>query len=151
MQKSLSVYLKWQLREQSLFKLSEEVVESVSPMLYKVTGAGHSVCVWGGGGGGSVSVKGQSSMVHGAKERGEGGRRELSFLTAWCWKLSFSLLVLAWRWQQIEEAMWRVGGITCNAEVMPTVIFIVGTPQLWETKFKKEIQKIILYENMIFK
>ncbi len=41
-------------------------------MLYKVTGAGHSVCVCGGGGGGggSVSVKGQSSIVHGAKERG---------------------------------------------------------------------------------
>ncbi len=33
-------------------------------MLYKVTGAGHSVCVGGGG----VS-EGQSSMVHGAKER----------------------------------------------------------------------------------
>ncbi len=32
-------------------------------MLYKVTGAGHSVCVgWGGS-------EGQSSMVHGAKER----------------------------------------------------------------------------------
>ncbi len=55
-------------------------------MLYKVTGAGHSVCVcvcvcvcgWVGWG-----SEGQSSMVHGAKER-RGGRdgRELSFLTA---------------------------------------------------------------------
>ncbi len=36
-------------------------------MLYKVTGAGHSVCVGGGGGGGES--EGQSSMVHGAKER----------------------------------------------------------------------------------
>ncbi len=34
-------------------------------MLYKVTGAGHSVCVCGGGG----KSEGQSSMVHGAKER----------------------------------------------------------------------------------
>ncbi len=32
-------------------------------MLYKVTGAGHSVCVWGGG------SEGQSSMVHGVKEK----------------------------------------------------------------------------------
>ncbi len=40
-------------------------------MLYKVTGAGHSVCVWGGVG----WLEGQSSMVHGAKER-RGERRE---------------------------------------------------------------------------
>ncbi len=37
-------------------------------MLYKVTGACHGVCVGGG------ESEGQSSMVHGAKERG--GRRE---------------------------------------------------------------------------
>ncbi len=47
-------------------------------MLYKVTGAGHSVCVCvcvcGGWGGGS---EGQSSMVHGAKERRCGGGVEL--------------------------------------------------------------------------
>ncbi len=71
-------------------------------MLYKVTGAGHSVravcvCVsgwvWyvGGGGGGG----GQSSVLRGVRE-GAGGR-EFSCLTAWWMKLSFSLLVLAWR------------------------------------------------------
>ncbi len=60
-------------------------------MLYKVTGAGHCECV-------CEESEGQSSMVHGAKEReGGGDGRELSFLTAWCMKLSFSLLVLAWR------------------------------------------------------
>ncbi len=69
-------------------------------MLYKVTGACHSVCVcvcvWcaGGGGGGG----GQSSVVHGVREgRGCKDGREFSFLTAWWMKLSFSLLVLAWR------------------------------------------------------
>ncbi len=72
-------------------------------MLYKVTGAGHSVCVcvcvwvgvvcgwwcgvWGAGG----------SEFSGAWcKRGEGGQdgREFSFLTAWWMKLSFSL----WSW-----------------------------------------------------
>ncbi len=47
----------------------------------------------GGGGGG-----GQSSVVRGVREgRGSKDRREFSFLTAWWIKLSFSLLVLAWR------------------------------------------------------
>ncbi len=43
-------------------------------MLYKVTGAGHSVCV----------CVCQSSVVRGVRERGEGGKdgREFSFLTA---------------------------------------------------------------------
>ncbi len=43
-------------------------------MLYKVTGAGHSVCVGG---------RGQSSVVRGVRE-GRGGKvgREFSFLTA---------------------------------------------------------------------
>ncbi len=67
-------------------------------MLYKVTGACHSVCVcvcvcvWCPGRGG------QSSVVRGVRE-GRGGKdgREFSFLTAWWMKLSFSLLVLAWR------------------------------------------------------
>ncbi len=27
-----------------------------------------------------------------------------------------------------------------------SVIFIIGTPQLWETESKKEIQKITLYD-----
>ncbi len=89
-------------------------------MRYKVTGAGHSVCVCVGGGGGV-----RASEFSGAwGKRGEGGqgRREFSFLTAWWMKLSFSLLVLAWRLRVSslmaagEEAMWRVGGITCNAE-----------------------------------
>ncbi len=68
-------------------------------MLYKVTGACYSVClcvcvcvccVRGAGG--------QSSVVRGVRE-GRGGKdgREFSFLTAWWMKLSFSLLVLAWR------------------------------------------------------
>ncbi len=50
-------------------------------------------CGGGGGGGG-----GQSSVVRGVRE-GRGGKdgREFSFLTAWWMKLSFSLLVLAWR------------------------------------------------------
>ncbi len=50
-----------------------------------------SECGWGGGGG-------QSSVVRGVREgrRGKDGR-EFSFLTAWWMKLSFSLLVLAWR------------------------------------------------------
>ncbi len=44
---------------------------------------------------------GQSSVVRGVRQ-GRGGRggkdgREFSFLTAWWMKLSFSLLVLAWR------------------------------------------------------
>ncbi len=79
----------------------------------QVTGACLSVCVWvcvcvcvsvsvsvsvrvvGGGwwwGGG------QSSVIRGVRE-GRGGKdgREFSFLTAWWMKLSFSLLVLAWR------------------------------------------------------
>ncbi len=64
-------------------------------MLYKVTGACHSVCVCvcGVRGGG-----GQSSVVRGVRE-GRGGKdgREFSFLTAWWMKLSFSLLVLARR------------------------------------------------------
>ncbi len=49
--------------------------------------------VWCGGGGG-----GQSSVIRGVRE-GRGGKdgREFSFLTAWWMKLSFSLLVLAWR------------------------------------------------------
>ncbi len=66
-------------------------------MLYKVTGAGHSVCVWvwcgcgvGVGGGGGVGV-----VCGGAG--GDKDGREFSFLTAWWMKLSFSLLVLAWR------------------------------------------------------
>ncbi len=44
---------------------------------------------WGGG---------QSSVIPWGK-RGRGGKdgREFSFLTAWWMKLSFSLLVLAWR------------------------------------------------------
>ncbi len=48
-------------------------------MLYKVTGAGHSVCVWGGGG----RSERQSSVVRGVRE-GRGGKvgREFSFLTA---------------------------------------------------------------------
>ncbi len=66
-------------------------------MLYKVTGACHSVCVcvcgWCVGGC-------QSSVVHGVRE-GRGGEgkdgRKFSFLTAWWMKLSFSLLVLAWK------------------------------------------------------
>ncbi len=65
-------------------------------MLYKVTGACHSVCVCvcvvcGAGG-----VRVQWCMV---VREGRGGKdgREFSFLTAWWMKLSFSLLVLAWR------------------------------------------------------
>ncbi len=90
-------------------------------MVYKVTGACHSVCVcvcgwvwcagggggvWGAGGGPLTSSSvvqllvqwGQSSVVRGVRE-GRGGKdgREFSFLTAWWMKLSFSLLVLAWR------------------------------------------------------
>ncbi len=45
---------------------------------------------------GSQRVRVQWCM--GQKRGGGGGdRRELSFLTAWCMKLSFSLLVLTWR------------------------------------------------------
>ncbi len=91
-------------------------------MLYKVTGACHSVsvsvCVWV-----VVVVGGQSSVVRGVREgRGGKDRREFSFLTAWWMKLSFSLLVLAWRLRSLllMVADWRscvsVGGITCNAE-----------------------------------
>ncbi len=52
------------------------------------------------GGGGGDGGGGQSSVVRGVREeRGGGGKdgREFSFLTAWWMKLSFSLLVLAWR------------------------------------------------------
>ncbi len=56
---------------------------------------------------------------------GRGGKdgREFSFLTAWWMKLSFSLLVLAWRLRsllpdgsRLKKVVCRVGGITCNAE-----------------------------------
>ncbi len=91
----------------------------------QVTGACLSVCVWvcvsvcvsvwvsecececececGGwwvvGGGGGVGVRVQWFV--GVRE-GRGGKdgREFSFLTAWWMKLSFSLLVLAWRTPQ---------------------------------------------------
>ncbi len=53
-------------------------------MLYKVTGAGHSVCVCVcvcvGGGGGCQRVRVQWCM--GQKRGGGGDGRELSFLTA---------------------------------------------------------------------
>ncbi len=56
------------------------------------------MCVWVGGGGGGGGGGGQSSVVRGVREgrRGKDGR-EFSFLTAWWMKLTFSLLVLAWR------------------------------------------------------
>ncbi len=65
----------------------------------------------------------QSSVVRGVRE-GRGGKdgREFSFLTAWWMKLSFSLLVLAWRLRSLLpdgsrlKKLCRVGGITCNAE-----------------------------------
>ena len=48
----------------------------------------------------------------------------MSFLTAWGMKLSLALLVLAQRlhslppwWHQTEEAVRRVLGITCDAEI----------------------------------
>ncbi len=58
-------------------------------------------------------------------KRGEGGgkdRREFSFLTAWWMKLSFSLLVLAWRLCSLLPDGSRlkklcVGCITCNVAV----------------------------------
>ncbi len=55
MQKSLSVYLRWQSSESSLYSNCRmRYLNEVSPMLYKVTGAGHRVCVCvcvcGGGG-----------------------------------------------------------------------------------------------------
>ncbi len=78
------------------------------------------MCVWegggGGGGGGGVVVVGGGgggvrvqwwwwwSEFSGAWVReGRGGKdgRELSFLTAWWIKLSFSLLVLAWRLRRL--------------------------------------------------
>ncbi len=57
------------------------------------------VCVFGwvvGGGGG---VGSEFSDSWGKRGEGGGGKdgREFSFLTAWWMKLSFSLLVLAWR------------------------------------------------------
>ncbi len=52
-------------------------IHTFKSSLYKVTGAGHSVCGMGGWGGG------QSSVVRGVRE-GRGGKvgREFSFLTA---------------------------------------------------------------------
>ncbi len=50
-------------------------------------------CGCGVGVGVGVGVGG-GSMVHGEKERGGGDGRELSFRTAWCMRLSFSLLDL---------------------------------------------------------
>ncbi len=46
----------------------------------------------------TLNTNSQSSVVRGVRE-GRGGKdgREFSFLTAWWMKLSFSLLVLAWR------------------------------------------------------
>ncbi len=60
----------------------------------QVTGARLSVSVGGGGG-----VGWGSEFSDSWGKRGEGGKdgREFSFLTAWWMKLSFSLLVLAWR------------------------------------------------------
>ncbi len=51
------------------------------------------------GGGGGVWGVGGSEFSGAWCKRGEGGKdgREFSFLTAWWMKLSFSLLVLAWR------------------------------------------------------
>ncbi len=90
-------YLKWQ-KEQSIFRLSEEVVEWGQSNAVQSDWCWSQcvcvcVCVCGGGGGGS-----EGSVVHGVRE-GRGGTvgREFSFLTAWWLKLSFSLLVLAWR------------------------------------------------------
>ncbi len=62
-------------------------------MLYKVTGAGHSVCVcvcvWGGGGGGCVGAwvvvgeGGQSSVVRGVREERGGGARTGGSSASW--------------------------------------------------------------------
>ncbi len=97
-------------------------------MLYKVTGACHSVCVcewvWGVGCVVCGVRGGQSSVVRGVREGRGGGkdRREFSFLTAWWMKLSFSLLVLAWRLCSLLPDGSRlkklcVGCITCNVAV----------------------------------
>ncbi len=85
----------------------------IIPVLHKVTGAG--------GGGGVVS---EFSVAWGKKRgRGGKGRGEFSFPDSLMDKASFSLLVLAWRLRSLlpdgsstEEAVCRVGGITCNAE-----------------------------------
>ncbi len=85
-------------------------------MLYKVTGAGHSVCVcvcgggsefsgaWGKrgeGGQGREGVQLPDSLMDEAVLQSAGPRLETTQSPPW--------------WQQAEEAMWRVGGITCNA------------------------------------
>ncbi len=78
-------------------------------MLYKVTGAGHSVCVcvcvcvWGGGGGqGRERVQLPDSLVDEAVLQSVGPGLETPQSPPW--------------WQQTEEAVCRVGGITCNVE-----------------------------------
>ncbi len=88
----------------------------IIPVLHKVTGAGHSL--WGGG-----VVVSEFSVAWG--KRGEGGQGREGV------QLPDSLMDEAvlqsagprletpqsppW-WQQSEEAVCRVGGITCNAE-----------------------------------
>ncbi len=66
--------------------------------------------------------EGQSSVVRGVRE-GRGGKvgREFSFLTAWWMKLSFSLLVLAWRLRSLLPDGRRLkklcdGWVGSNAE-----------------------------------
>ncbi len=94
-QKSLSIYLKWQKAQRAVFIQTVRrgscmrSVQCCTKWLVLVTVC-VCVCVWGGGGGSEFS---------GAwGKRGEGGQgQEFSFLTAWWMKLSFSLLVLAWR------------------------------------------------------
>ncbi len=87
-------------------------------MLYKVTGACYSVCVSVCGGRG-----GQSSVVGGVRE-GRGGKdgREFSFLTAWWMKLSFSLLVLAWRLRSLLPDGSRLKKLCVGWVVSPAML-----------------------------
>ncbi len=74
-------------RYRSLRARSARLLNSFFPQAVRALNSDHPALLWN-------PMQTPSSMVHGEKERGGGDGRELSFLTAWCMRLYFSLLDL---------------------------------------------------------